>query len=309
MGQDVSHEEHNISQTAGNVTSGSHLAAAFEQSETNSQGLWPLKALSILITAPMLQLNVHLHGPPSQEGSPLELRPVDLSASEVIERWATVAYLYAEKAESGLARIDIINALARGSTGKEKFLQKMHGTITVLKMMEDKIERIAKRSTSHQVLALATKANVRQTDLPSNMLAMALVSQDLMYDFSGGKLENIIRRQGLKKASGLVKGGLVPVVHIAQVVATPMLSIPGGLGKQLLLQIVRRAAASGHLVLLRAHNMRLAEYYQSIGFELLYDRGHEQELAEDMPEMVYSELLSGATGHELLYEMVSLQFD
>ena len=157
----------------------------------------------------------------------------------------------------------------------------------------------AEIKTSHpdEVLALVSHFGIfgSKVDLPSsqaekywleNIFAMATASKRVQADDTG-KLEDIAQRQGLKQAfPGLHDDGYVPVVEIGRVVASPLSAEQwdaGGVGKELLLQIVKRAAASGHLVVhrpisttpssaiartdARNEDLDLEAYYEELGFE------------------------------------------
>lgn len=138
----------------------------------------------------------------------------------------------------------------------------------VLMKMDDDI----KKSRIDQVWALVSKPSA---DLPpaqaDKVYALAGAKNQLLSDKTG-RLSEIARRQGLRKAGIDPDYGFVSVMELGEAVLMPVLiqGLPVGVKKMqhdFLLQIVSHAAEMGRLVGISASNERFQKVYEGLGFE------------------------------------------
>jgi len=235
---------------------------------------------------------VHKNSPcahlPSCEAANLpKLKNVALSASPIIKSWKQLANTEAE------------SLLEEDEIKKEKFESKMTEAQNILTEMA----RNLKRSSPHDILALATKDDGKKVESAADVVALAMVTNHSQKDDTG-KLKDIAEKQGLREASAkdgpASKCCVAPVMVIGEVVAKPTKDRMVGLGKELLLQIVRHAATSGRLVVLSPASEWLLEYYQEMGFEPI-------DSADRVGPMVYSKPLPDVTDNEHAFQMVRLR--
>lgn len=238
--------------------------------------------------------DAHVDGLSSPADEVADPRPIGVSASSVINMWTQRAELLASFSEYNMSDID--------RAQMQKFRNKLPQIFYILRRMAVELES----NPPAQILALVTKGIGLEAHLPSHVVAMAVTAKRSQLDHTG-QLDDIAKRQGLKEAgAGLYKDGRVPVVKIETVVATPMPGVQSGLGKELILQIVRHAAASGHLVVLTPANGGLRKYYQNMGFERI-DGEVDMDTGRSTLKMVYGEPVHRVTGHALSFELCSLK--
>jgi len=223
-----------------------------------------------------------------------EPRPIDLSASTVVSSWMRIASQRIAKSSKEFA----YNPMFPRTAAEKQSLTKAGWTHQTLL----DITRDINKWPPDEVLALVTKDSAMWSDQPSDILCMATVRVHLPEpptERMAKRLNEIAKRQGLTEAGDTTDEPFPPRVKIDTVVASPMPGVSAaGLGKELLLQIVRRAATSGHLVLIRPANERLRKYYQEIGFETV---------DASIEEMVYSKAIPEVADFDLEFEMASLR--
>jgi hypothetical protein len=209
-------------------------------------------------------------GPPTELLFPDELE-MDLHASSVMSTWSQITNRYATSP----------NRMAESTKEYDGALGRR---LQALGLMALEIQM----SLPDEVLALVRKVNAEEictdnpdatgcdlegdfvvTNTPDDIFAMATVSKKmwrLKGVEEGWKLGWFANSQGFSYArtAQLYEDGYVPVFEIGQLASRPSRST--GLGKEFLLQIMRQAAKTGHLVLLSETSPRLTDYYQEMGF-------------------------------------------
>lgn len=211
------------------------------------------------------------------------LRDLDLSAGSVIRAWKSIA-----RQSQATAKTEI-----QCDDRRKKVIKKIAGTERILTQLADDLEW----ATPDEILGLVGKQGSSE-DALVDVSALASVTQTSIIDETG-KLAELAETLGIKEAGeDLYAGGFVPVVEIGEVVAVPTAGSSGGVGVELLLQIVGRAAVSGRLVVLTPANDKLEKYYRKIGFELIDDFGR---------TMVYTKPLEDVADNEFKFEMGTLR--
>lgn len=251
----------------------------------------------------------------SAAASPLfpEARPTSVSASDVIAAWSRITEDYAlnpkrleeSNYDGGVGHVARDQADYNGALGRR--LQAL-GLLALEMELSLPAEVLALVSRADEKLAQSTDKDTPST--PDDVFAMATIRENLWLDDTG-ELEELARRQGLdfEFTMPVLEGGCVPVFEIGAVASRP--SRTTGLGRELLLQIMRQAATSGHLVVVEPASARLMEYYLDMGFKTINQTKAVVEMGfpatySSETVLVYSEPLPVVTDSEQLYELVSL---
>lgn len=223
-----------------------------------------------------------------------ELHGAALSASSIIKLWKRLLKTEAEVSAEGVEPLTEEDEIK-----KEKVESKMTEAQNILNEMTQNL----KRATPHDIVGLATKDKTENLDPAADVFVLAMINNHFQKDDTG-KLKDIAEKQGLIEASAQDGEASqccpAPVIVIGEVVAKPTKDRMAGLGKELLLRIVRHAATMGRLVVLSPASEWLLEYYQTIGFEPI-------DSADRVGPMVYSKPLPEIADNEHAFQMVRLR--
>jgi hypothetical protein len=189
-------------------------------------------------------------------------RPISVSASSVIEKWMR------HIAQVSPSVPDLFDKELKAEEVPENWV--LDETAEKLAIAYSSLQSLARdieKNPHAEVQALVTTTH--------GVMAMAVATKRLPKDDTG-QLQEIACRQGLAdgcvidldEEEGALHESKMQVVEIEVIVASPMPGLKSEwLETELLLQIVRCAAAAGHLVVLTPANESLKKFYQKIGFE------------------------------------------